>query len=115
MKNPQFFFGKLLLVFLAFFSQAGTILFAFPSESTPSEEKTETYFVESNPVKWVFDQIENYGSPESYEKITSGYGKTNPCEVTGEEKVLLYTSNLFITRDLRAAITHQIFPSHFFL
>ncbi|MFD0977165.1 hypothetical protein [Salinimicrobium gaetbulicola] len=114
MKTPQFFFGKFLLVLLAFFSQAGMSTFAFPSELfEPDTEKAQ--FREAHPVLLVFDQTENLEVPEASERTSLSYGKSNPSEVIFLERVFLTNSYSFLKRDLRAAITAQLFPYHFFL
>lgn len=115
MKTPQFFLGKFLLVLLAFFSQAGISSFAFPSELVESEKEEETQFQEAHPLLLVFDQKENLEVPEAFERTCLSKGTPNSSGVIFRKSISLSNSYSFLKRDLRAVITAQLFPFHFFL
>lgn len=115
MKTSPYFFGKHLLILLAFFSLAGNTSFAFSSESFVTEAEAESYLQKPDPKVLVCEQLESSEAYEPAERSFSGTGNTTSSVVLPQKSTFKTGTYSFLIRDLKAGITSQLFPSHFFL
>lgn len=110
------FFGKFLIVLLAFSSLGGNLSYGFPQSEVRQEKKDSRAQIQPvQPVLLAFQEKEYQNIPEPSEDFLFSYIPFSYSSISFVEEKEFASTCLYFNRDLRAALTIQIFPTHFFL
>ena len=110
------FYGKFLVVLLAFSSLGGNLSYGLPlSEVRQKKKDSGAQFQAVQPVLLAFQEKDYQDIPDPSEDFLFGYIPFDHSSVSLSEEKEFTSTSFYFNRDIRAALTVQIFPTHFFL